>query len=333
MTESLRAGVRGADRLQELLDRQTQVARRDQLRAAGLTWASVEAQLASRRWQGLGPLVVVTHNGPLTPMQQRWAAVLHCGSRSALAARTAAEASGLSGWEQPSVEVLLPRGTNHPSTLPGIHLVVHESRRFSEGDVHPTSLPRRTRIERSLIDAAAWSRNDRAACGILCAGVQQRLTTATRLLTQLQSAGRIKRGRLLTATLQDIEGGAHALSEIDFGALCRRHNLPISARQSVRVDRRGRRRYLDAELTGPDGRTVRVEIDGALHLLVRTYWDDMLRHNEFTIAGEPILRYPSVAIRIDEHTVVGQITRALGLPEPLALRPVSVRSGHSLISN
>lgn len=42
--------------------------------------------------------------------------------------------------------------------------------------MHPAREPRRTRIARSLIDAAAWSGSDRWALAILAAGVQQRLT-------------------------------------------------------------------------------------------------------------------------------------------------------------
>jgi very-short-patch-repair endonuclease len=139
----------------------------------------------------------------------------------------------------------------------------------------------------------------------------------------------------LDATLCDVEGGAQALSEIDFNRLCRRWNLPVVVHQVVRRDRRGRRRYVDAVLRGPNGRVVRVEVDGAMHLLVRTYWDDMFRQNEFTISGEPILRYSSVAVRIDEATVVNQLSRALGLPSPLhavANPLVRTRPGRDLVS-
>lgn len=305
--------------LADLLERQDRVARRDQLAAMGIGAHDVTAQVAARRWQTFGPVVVVTHNGPPTPAQERFVCVLHCGKRAALAARTAAAEGGLVGWDAPGVEVVVPRGTTVPD-LADLPLIVHESRRFKPQDVHPTASPPRLRMERSLVDAAAWAPTGRAACGILCAGVQQRLTTAARLRKTLLDAGQVRRRQLLLVTLHDIEGGAAALSEIDFGRLCRRWRLPAHVvRQVVRRDRYGKRRYLDVTLTGPDGRTVRVEIDGAVHLLVRSYWEDMYRQNEFTIAGDPILRFPSVAVRIDELTVVDQVARALGLPPPVRL--------------
>ena len=63
---------------------------------------------------------------------------------------------------------------------------------------------------------------------------------------------------------------------------------------------------------------MRVEIDGALHLLVRTYWDDMSRGNELSIDGETQLRFPSVAIHLNDPTALDQLRRALGLSESSA---------------
>ena len=152
----------------------------------------------------------------------------------------------------------------------------------------------------------------------------------------MQEAGHIRRSSLIRFTLQDVQGGANALSEIDFGALCRRWNLPVTARQVVRKDRYGKRRYLDVELIGPDGLVARVEVDGAVHLLVRSYWDDMFRQNEFVISGDPILRFPSVAVRFDEFVVVDQVARALGLPGPTLRRAkalVRTSAGYDLVSS
>jgi hypothetical protein len=146
----------------------------------------------------------------------------------------------------------------------------------------------------------------------LAAGVQQRLTTAQRLLTELESAGAIRYRRLLKRALIDIAGGAQAVSEIDFLRFCRRHGLPRPTLQVVRHDASGRRRYLDATLVGPTGKVVRVEIDGSLHLLVRRYWDDMARGNELVIGGETTLRFASVAIYGDDPLVLDQLRRALG---------------------
>ena len=126
-----------------------------------------------------------------------------------------------------------------------------------------------------MVDAAVWSRRPRTAVALLAAAVQQRLSTAARLRAELDVTGQVRHRRLLQACLIDIEGGSQALSEIDFVQLCRRAKLPPPTRQVKRRDRHGRVRYLDACWVLPDGRVITVEVDGAIHLMVQSYWDDM----------------------------------------------------------
>lgn len=119
--------------------------------------------------------------------------------------------------------------------------------------------------------------------------------------------------RLLSAVLNDIEGGAQAMSEVAFLRFCRRNRLPRPVLQAVRLDRHGKRRYLDATFKRRDGRLLRVEIDGALHLVVRTYWDDMSRGNELVIGDERLLRFPSYVVHASDPVAVDQLRRALDL--------------------
>ena len=296
--------------LTDLADRQFGVVTRQQLCAAGLSRHAIDAQLAARRWRALSAAVILMHNGPLTRQQERAAAVLAAEGPVALAARTAAETDGLVGWETDVIHIVVPRGAkvNEISEIP---LKVHESRRFSEADVI-SRFPPRVSIERAVIDAAVWSTSPRTACGIVAAAVQQRLTTAARLRDVLLSAGQVRHRRLLFAVLTDIDGGAQAVSEIDFLRWCRRHGLPRPTLQ-VRVDTRGRRRYLDAEFRRSDGRRIGVEIDGAVHLVVATYWHDMSRLNDLVIGGRRVLRFPSSVIYSDDPQAVEQLRLALGI--------------------
>jgi len=296
---------------------QTDVVRRSQLLDIGLTAGVIDRMLEARRWQtDAGGLVVVLHNGPLTQIQREAVAVLAGGRVCALAARTAAARAGLVGWQSPDsiVEVVVPRGTTYPD-LALVDVKVHESRRFTEDDVHPSAWPPRVGIERALVDAACWSRRPRSACGVLAAGVQQNLTVATRLMAELELAGKVRFHRLLRRVLADIDGGAQAVSEIDFIRFCARNGLPKPTRQVVRRDANGKRRYLDAVLVGPAGE-VRVEIDGALHLVVQTYWADMSRGNDLSIAGEGTLRFPSFVIYGNDQDALRQLRLALGLSGP-----------------
>lgn len=277
-----------------------------------MTSRAVDAMLIASRWRAHGAIVVALHNGPLTAAQQLWAAVLNAGPNAALAARTAAAEYGLTGWGAECIEILVPRGSVVPRGL-GLPVKVHESRRFDPTDIHPGRHLPQVRVERALIDAAVWSTKPRTACGLLAAGVQQRLTTPDRLLAELDKAGAVRHRHLLRSALADIGAGAHAVSEIDFLRFCRRNGFPRPELQVVRVDLHGRRRYLDATLRGQNGESVHVEVDGALHLVVATYWDDMARNNELAIGRERVLRFPSYVIYANDETAVRQLRRALGL--------------------
>jgi very-short-patch-repair endonuclease len=79
----------------------------------------------------------------------------------------------------------------------------------------------------------------------------------------------------------------------------------------VRVRQGGQRRYVDAAWTSRTGRRVVAEIDGALHLATRRWWDDQLRQNELVITGDLVLRFPTVVLRHEEPIVVDQLSRAL----------------------
>ncbi|MEO8889599.1 MAG: hypothetical protein ABI301_00400, partial [Jatrophihabitantaceae bacterium] len=165
----------------------------------------------------------------------------------------------------------------------------------------------------ALVLAAGTFASPRPACGILAAGVQQRLIRPGELERELLRSTRVRHRAALLLAIRDIGQGAHALSEIDFVRLCRRFDLPPPRQQAVRVEPSGRRRYLDAEWLRRDGRRVVVEVDGALHLIARQWWDDQSRQNELVIAGDLVLRYPSVVVRGEPASVAGQLRRALWL--------------------
>ena len=213
------------DRLAELQDA---VVTRHQLREYGYDFDAVLAQVHARRWQRRGREVVVLHNGPLTARQERWVAVL-AQHQGGLAGVTAAQEFGLVGFDDGLVHVLVEHDARRHQ-LPGVRL--HLSRRFSTADLHPGRDLPTVRIERAIVDAASWMAPQRKACAVMCAAVQQRLTTAERLRPELLAASRARHHRLLTRILGDIEGGADSFSEIDFGHLARLAGLPPPRRQT-----------------------------------------------------------------------------------------------------
>jgi len=266
---------------------------------------AVRWRLASGRWQLAEARVLVTQSGPLTEEQRLWVSVLAAGEGAVLAGLTAARLDGLAGFEDRRTYVLIPACRHLSRPLPGV--VVHRSRLLGSADVHPTRLPPRTRLGRSLVDAAAWAATDRLARAILAAGVQQRLIRASDLSRVVERCPRVSRRALMRATLADIAGGAEALSELDFCDLVRRFRLPEPDRQFERLDEQGRR-WLDAVW---DWARLVAEIDGRYHMDARTWWADMQRDNDLTIDGYRVLRFPAFVVRDNPEAVAGQIAQAL----------------------
>jgi hypothetical protein len=283
------------------------VAHRDQLRELGFDAHHIDAHVAAGRWFRIGPAVIL-HNGPQTLSQRRQIALINCGPRAILTAFTALEDWGLAGWSRPDVHVLAPAGTTHPR-LP--HLVLHRTGNWSAVDAAPAR--RLHRVPASAVLAASSFRNQRSACGILAAVVQQGLTRPAELRRALEAAPRVRHRAAMLLAVDDIAQGADALSEIDLRRLCARFGLPLPTHQAVRVEPNGRRRYLDAEWRLPDGRVVAVEVDGAYHVAPRQWIEDQLRQNQIVLGGTIVLRFPSIVVRDHPALVIEQL-RCLLLP-------------------
>jgi hypothetical protein len=277
-----------------------------QLIRAGATRSQITANIAARRWQRCGRAIVL-HCGALT-RDERWSAALaNVGRGSVLSSFTALEYAGLTGWERPEIHVLAPAGT--PScALAELVIVTHRSARWPA----PCLPGKRIQIvPDAAVRAAGSFRSPRPGCGVLAAVVQQRLADASHLADAVRAAIRIRHRSVLLQAVADIAGGSQALSEIDFVQLCRRARLPLPHQQQVRRDGSGRRRYLDAGWRRVDGRLVVVEVDGAVHLSPRRWWDDQLRQNELTLSDALVLRFPSVIVRTEPGLVARQLRQAL----------------------
>jgi hypothetical protein len=287
---------------------QSYVVSRHQLGGCAVSADAVAYHIKARRWREPVPGVVVMHCGPLTEQARIWLAILAGGPDAALCAWSALTAHGVEGWARPNVHLVVRRGRH----VPAIDLlVVHESRRHRASDVCLRDGVPTHAVERAAVDAGAWSATVRSACGVLAAVVQQGLTTPARLLAALDTAGRVRHRSQMFHALCDIEGGSQAMSEIDLIRLCRRAGLREPARQRVRTDDRGRRRYLDAEWVLPGGRRVVLEVDGILHMEVGRWYDDLLRQSELAVPGRDwVLRIPASALRLEPERVVAILRRA-----------------------
>ena len=278
-----------------------------QLQRDGWTDSGIRAQVRARRWQRSGRAAVL-HNATLSVDERQQVTLLNAGPRAALTSFTALEAWGLANWSREVVHVLVPGGARI-TRPPGIPIRVHWTGDWPSREVNPHRQLHRP--AEAAVLAASSMPGARPACGVLAAVVQQRLVEPERLLRALVAAPRTRHRAILLAAGRDIAQGAEALSEIDFAALCRRAGLPEPTRQAVRREPSGRRRYLDVEWQREGARRLVVEVDGALHLAATRWWNDQLRQNELVIAGDRVLRFPSVVVRCEPQLVIDQLRRAL----------------------
>jgi very-short-patch-repair endonuclease len=286
--------------------------------ASALGWMSRQElrwRVTSGRWQRPCYGIVVAHSGPMTQRQRLWTAVMWAGHGAVLAGLTAARLDGLEGFAGPDgenqpIHLLVPASRSVRRVPPGLPFVVHYSTVLSSEDVHPLRQPRRTRVARSLVDAAAWMAADRGAQAVLAAGVQQRLVRPADMMAVVARNRRLPRRAMIKDTLDDIAGGAQALSELDFTRLIRRYRLPAPDRQAPRHDAAGRRRWLDA--VWETARLI-VEVDGIHHMDAAQYWADMDRDNDFTLDGYRVLRFPAFIVRYRPGYVAATIRGVLRL--------------------
>lgn len=272
----------------------------------------VRAHLTSGRWRRVCRGILSTTNGRLARGQQVWVAVLVAGRGAVLAGSTALTAAGVRGLRTERLYVLVPaargRTIRLPSLPPEMPVVRIVRTRVLPGEhLHDGGLPRTT-TARAAVDAAMWAPGPAAARTVLAMACQQRRVTPDEIFAVLAVRRNLPRARLIRATMLDISGGAQALSEIDFLALCRRFGLPAPHLQERRTDGAGRLRFLDAYW--PAWR-LHVEIDGAYHMEAGQWADDMLRQNDVWIHGDRILRFPAAFIRDRPARVAAQLLGAL----------------------
>lgn len=286
-----------------LVTQQSQVLRTSQANAL-FGPGVVRAAVAATRWTRPTRGVVVLHNGPLTPAQRDWVALLTCPEGSALGGLTALSYDGFAGFDPEHPVVVLPDGASRPGHE---DIVPHWSTMLDARDVHPLRLPRRTRPARSLVDEAAWTTNERRARVLILAGAQQRLAGTRQFRDALSRRGPCRHRALIVESILDAAGGIQSLPELDFDTLRRDAGLPPPTRQSV-LRRADGRFYLDVEWTRLGAAC---EIHRIPHLQVQNWDADLLRANEITLAGPRLLVFSSYAVRRQRGQVQRQLVALL----------------------
>jgi hypothetical protein len=285
------------------------VARR-QLNAMGYDADSVRNQIAAGRWVARSSNVVSVFTGPLGWHEQVWFAVLHAGGTALVGGLTALEWHGLKNWHRDEITVLVDDELAF-DPLEGVRFF--RTRRALGGMRDPSQELPLCRVEPAALLFAGYERSARTAQGLLAAVVQQRLATPAGLGRQLEQMRPLRRAKLFRAALVEFEGGAQSMAELDIGRVCRRFGLPRPRRQTRRRDGSGRLRFTDCEWLLPNGMTLVLEIDGAFHMDVEHWEDDLARQRRIVTPGRVVVRCSARELR-DEPELVVEDLIALGVP-------------------
>lgn len=265
----------------------------------------VRAMLSARRWQRPHRRVVVLHNGPLTPAQQIWVALLSAPDGAALCGPTAASLDGLSGFPDPLLHVVVGPHDRLPLAAGTRY---HRTAHLGPEDVHPARRPRRTRIARSVVDTASWTSVEGRARLAIIAAVQQRLVKPSALGEALTRRGPCRWHAVIVESIADAEGGIQSLPERNFQRIVASRGFPVPTRQSVRRRADGKY-YLDAEWTAYG---VTAEIHGTPHLEVAQWDADLDRGSELAAGAGRLLQFSSYGVRRRPDRVGDLVALALG---------------------
>lgn len=275
--------------LVDLADQRGRVLTLDQLDDLGVSRSQRRANVEARRWRDLPGHGIVTDLGPLEGESAWWRAVTGLGPRARLGGITALQADGLTGFDEPTIHVWVPKST-YAGPLDGVRL--HETRRWRNEDATQSGIPR-SRPAVATVQAALWAPTARSSQLRLVVPIQQRLV---RVPDVMEVFTRIRRHRfrvMLRDTLADIADGAQSLGELDFTRLCRQHGIPEPSRQAVRTTTQGRI-YLDVYW---DDYQVALEIKGAGHLRPDQVSQDEIRSLDLQTSGDATAQLSLLTLR------------------------------------
>lgn len=123
----------------------------------------------------------------------------------------------------------------------------------------------------------------------------------------------LRRARQVRDLLDDVSGGAHSLAEVDVRKACREYGVVPPDSQQARRDRSGRMRHTDCEWRLADGRTLVLEVHGALHDDVLQAMEDRRRNRRLTTPTRVVVQCSAFEIRHEPWEVMEDLI-ALGVP-------------------
>lgn len=294
---------------QEIASGQEGVISLRQLRDSGVTRAATRHHLKVGRWAQRSSEVLTTTTGPLSQGQRLWVAVLHAGGDSLIGGLSATQVHGMKNWQRDDVTVLV----NNPQSLEPLEGVAFfRTRRDLSTLSASTALPL-CRLEPAVLLFSGYEFNQRTAHGAIAAVVQQRLTTPAKLRSALSSMSPRRRAKEFRLLLDDLEGGAQSLAEVDVKKACREFGVAPPTSQTRRRDRGGRARFTDCEWRLTDGRVLVLEVDGSFHDDVLEASEHRARNRKLTTTTRIVVQCSAYEIRHEPWEVMEDLI-ALGVP-------------------
>ncbi len=280
-----------------------------QLRTIGVTRAAIRHHLRVGRWAQRSTEVLTTTTGPASAEQRLWVAALHAGGDSLIGGLSAAAVLGMRNWHRDDITVLV----NNPQSLEPLEGVeFFRTRRDLASLSAPTALPL-CRLEPAVLLFGGYEFNQRTAHGAIAAVVQQRLTTPAQLRSALARLAPLRRAAEFRDLLDDLEGGAQSLAEVDVKKACRDFDVAPPSAQTKRKDRAGRRRFTDCEWRLSDGRVIVLEVDGSFHDDVLEASEHRARNRKLTTPSRTVIQCSAYEIRHEPWEVMEDLL-ALGVP-------------------
>ncbi len=254
-------------------DRQRDLLTRTQCLAAGMSPATLEWRVSSKRWVAVHEGVYLTRPGRDDWQTTALAALLRCSSGrkaadAAFRGRTAAHLWGLVQTPPDVVEVVVPQ---RRQVRVGGPVRVKRSMRWDDL-VDDRAYPWRTTVVSTVLDVATdGSAVD--ALSFVARAVQKELVSPAQLRQELTARGGHRYSRVLKPALVVVEEGAQSGAEVLYVRdVERAHGLPRSQAQAP--SDAGRRRWHDHEYA--PYRLI-VEVDGRLG---HEQWSDRVRDGQ-----------------------------------------------------
>jgi len=292
---------------QVLTDQSGMIARRQAL-AAGAKPHDIERWRRRKDLTIVHPGVYCDHTGEPTWMQRAWAAVLAC-DRAALwgeAALRAHEGPGRPGSDGPLIEVAVDR-PRHLDPPVGVRL--QRVARLDERVLWHLAPPRQ-RYDDAALEVALARTDKMAAIEVLARAVQDRRTTAERLVRNVAARPRVSDRDWLGGVLRDLTNGTCSVLEHGYVTLVERpHGLPTATRQRAGMSSVGVV-YRD---NAYDGGLV-VELDGRLfHDTARQRDADFERDLDLAMVGGDTRRLSYGQVFSRGCSTAGKVARLLEL--------------------